>query len=93
VGRPLFLALYDYFKAKGGIYKLAFGARARRRSSRSRSRVHRGGPTARKALCSHPLSACAPPAGPKTFMIVSDPVIAKARPARGLRGPPSRLLA
>jgi hypothetical protein len=40
VGRPLFLALYDYFKAKGGIYKLAFG--------------------------------------PKTFMIVSDPVIAKA---------------
>ena len=39
VGRPLFLALYDYFKAKGGIYKLAFG--------------------------------------PKTFMIVSDPVIAK----------------
>jgi hypothetical protein len=25
VGRPLFLALYDYFKAQGGIYKLAFG--------------------------------------------------------------------
>ena len=41
MGRPLFLALYDYFKDKGGIYKLAFG--------------------------------------PKTFMIVSDPVIAKAR--------------
>jgi hypothetical protein len=27
VGRPLFLALYDYFKAQGGIYKLAFGTR------------------------------------------------------------------
>ena len=26
VGRPLFLALYDYFLAKGGVYKLAFGA-------------------------------------------------------------------
>lgn len=41
VGRPLFLALYDYFRKVGSVYKLAFG--------------------------------------PKTFMIVSDPVVAKAR--------------
>ena len=25
VGRPLFLALYDYFRTYGGVYKLAFG--------------------------------------------------------------------
>ena len=39
VGRPLFLALYDYFSKYGGVYKLAFG--------------------------------------PKTFMICSDPAVAK----------------
>lgn len=39
MGRPLFLALYDYFLAKGSVFKLAFG--------------------------------------PKTFYVVSDPVVAK----------------
>lgn len=42
VGRPLFLALYDYFLAKGGVYKLAFGARPRRACARRRAEARRG---------------------------------------------------
>lgn len=41
VGRPLFLALKDYFAKAGGVYKLAFG--------------------------------------PKTFMVLSDPVVVRVR--------------
>ncbi len=40
VGRPLFLALYDYFKAKGGIYKLAFGTHPSRIHTHIHTRIH-----------------------------------------------------
>ena len=67
VGRPLFLALYDYFIAKGGVYKLAFGpSRPPFRPRASSAPAHRPAPQAPRPSWSSPTrwwpsTCCAPP--------------------------------